>query len=483
MKQRTLPLALLALGALAVFCFTGCQMPPGGEKVTLTFDRNLNDGGRTPGSRDFLAGDVLIDGDLPVLSAYGGSYTFNGWYTQAEGGEKIGTGFRITDSMKLYARWSGVIYTISFDPNGGAVNPENATRNVQLPATTLKDFPPFPTNNGNAFLGWYTEAAGGTEFTPDSTVNRTMTVYARWNSGAKTFTVTFDPNRGAFGEGSPQTKTVNAPTATTVDSLPNEPTRSGYGFAGWYTQASGGKPFTAGTPVSKDTTVYAHWSLENAEAALELRYEFNGNANDSAGSNNGTLSGGAVIETEDGVGVLNLGTGNGYLDMGAEAGTILTGNADYTIATWVFIDNGTNVSGNGWMIWAFSDTQAASSGSGKYMFFRASDTRCAISASGWNNEKVVSYGTALPKGEWVHVAYSQEGDTGTIFLNGEAVKSGSRTVSTTDLGTLTYNWIGRPPFNNDNYMKGTKYADFRIYSTALDADTVVGVMAESGLGQ
>jgi uncharacterized repeat protein (TIGR02543 family) len=43
--------------------------------------------------------------------------------------------------------------------------------------------------------------------------------------------------------------------------MPSEPTLSGYGFGGWYTeQNGGGSQFTETTPVTGTITVYAKWT-------------------------------------------------------------------------------------------------------------------------------------------------------------------------------------------------------------------------------
>jgi uncharacterized repeat protein (TIGR02543 family) len=56
------------------------------------------------------------------------------------------------------------------------------------------------------------------------------------------------------------TKSVTAP-ATTVTDFPGAPSRSGYNFVSWKTQADGsGSEFTASTTVSADITVYAQWT-------------------------------------------------------------------------------------------------------------------------------------------------------------------------------------------------------------------------------
>lgn len=70
---------------------------------------------------------------------------------------------------------------------------------------------------------------------------------------AVTYTITFDANGGSVADESAQTgedgKISNLPT----------PTRSGYTFTGWYTQASDGAEITTDTMFTENTTVYAQW--------------------------------------------------------------------------------------------------------------------------------------------------------------------------------------------------------------------------------
>jgi len=75
-------------------------------------------------------------------------------------------------------------------------------------------------------------------------------------------TVSFDKN-GGDTEAVPASITLYPP-ATTLDSLPAEPTRAGHRFAGWNTEKDGsGSPFTASSPVTSPilTIVYAQWEL------------------------------------------------------------------------------------------------------------------------------------------------------------------------------------------------------------------------------
>jgi len=85
------------------------------------------------------------------------------------------------------------------------------------------------------------------------------------NSGspAAGYTVTFDRNHldtTGWTEANPKTKTVTPP-ATTIDSLPAAPTRTGYTFIDW--RENEGDEFTESTPVTGDITLYAQWAQKD----------------------------------------------------------------------------------------------------------------------------------------------------------------------------------------------------------------------------
>ncbi len=75
--------------------------------------------------------------------------------------------------------------------------------------------------------------------------------------------VTFDKN-GGDTKASPAAKEVIS--GGSAGALPTAPTRSGYTFDGWNTQADGGgTAFTAATPVTGPITVYAQWHRTNSD--------------------------------------------------------------------------------------------------------------------------------------------------------------------------------------------------------------------------
>ena len=84
-----------------------------GIEYTVTFDAN---GGNVPSftEKDVTYGNAY--GELPTITKDG--YTFDGWFTAATGGIKINTTTTVTTASNhtLYAQWSYVPYTITFEP-------------------------------------------------------------------------------------------------------------------------------------------------------------------------------------------------------------------------------------------------------------------------------------------------------------------------------------------------------------------------------
>ena len=104
-------------------------------------------------------------------------YTFDGWYLD-EAEEPFDFGTTITSDITLTAKWKLNTYTVTFDPNGGSVDPTSKTVTFGEPYGEL----PVPTRKGYNFAGWYTEAEEGTVVTADTTVTATTdhTLYAHW---------------------------------------------------------------------------------------------------------------------------------------------------------------------------------------------------------------------------------------------------------------------------------------------------------------
>jgi len=172
-------------------------------------------------------------------------------------------------------------YTVIFDGNGsdgGSMATQIFVYDVEQNLTT-NSF----TRTGYAFNGWNTKADGsGTRYVDEESVknlsniaNGIITLYAQWKLVAST--VTFDSNKG---NGSTIPSTPSPATLTVIlgadyGTLPTI-SRSGYIFAGWYTEVSGGTLVTDTTTVMgiENHTLYAHWTPNS------YTINFNGNGSD-----------------------------------------------------------------------------------------------------------------------------------------------------------------------------------------------------------
>ena len=106
---------------------------------------------------------------------------------------------------------------------------------------------------GTYYIKYTAEARDGTTATATTS---SFTVVGEKAPVPQTYTVTFNANGGSVSSSS---KAVTQ--GSTYGSLPT-PTRNGYTFDGWYTQASGGSRVTSSTRVNLtgNQTLYAHWT-------------------------------------------------------------------------------------------------------------------------------------------------------------------------------------------------------------------------------
>ena len=204
---------------------------------TLTFD---SQGGDAIDAITSSAADEITS--LPAPNRE--NYLFEGWYTEAEGGEKV-TNLTLVKDTTLYAHWKTVHYTITFDAQGGSpVNP------IVADVGNLFTAMPTSTRENYVFDGWYTEPSGGVRVTQIED-GKDVTLYAHWSEA--TYVLTFD-TQGADTVG--PIRFGNADMATIE--LP-KPARDGYKFEGWFTEAEGGEKVTEITNAA-DATLYAHWT-------------------------------------------------------------------------------------------------------------------------------------------------------------------------------------------------------------------------------
>ncbi|MBU5354735.1 InlB B-repeat-containing protein [Paenibacillus barcinonensis] len=232
---------------------------------TLTFSYYLprqllfdSGGGTSVNKQEVYYGDYGIEPTAPTRTGY----TFTGWYSDADLQQPFNfTTSSIYDDVQLYAGWERNQYTVSFDTTGGSpISDQSIGYGDQL---TL---PIEPTSNteGQIFAGWFADSQFTVPFDFSQPIQSNVTLYAKW--AARVQQITFDTDGGSI---------IAPQTAAYGDHLsrPADPERTGYTFAGWYTDATHAQPFDFATAtVNADMTLYAKWNV----AVRTVTFDTNG---------------------------------------------------------------------------------------------------------------------------------------------------------------------------------------------------------------
>lgn len=187
-------------------------------------------------------------------------------------------------------------------------------------------------------------------------------------------------------------------------------------------------------------------------------------------------------ETSGQVNVLDLGEGKGYFDMGTEIGKAVYALNNYTVAAYFRIDDSyTELNSNGNYIWNFSNSADAPKDMNGYIIGSLKNQAHNITTNYWaSGDQEVGLNQNAPKGSWHHIAFTQNGNTGTLYVDGVEVAQNTAMTNlpSTALpkegltGTL-YNWLGRSCYPGDVYLRKTLLYDFRLFSVTLTSSDIV----------
>ncbi len=221
------------------------------NSYTITFDAA---GGDHVGSitQDY---NSVIDYSTLVLDRTG--YKFVGWDTNHDNIPDELPETMPAYSFTVHAIWSPITYIIKYNANGATsgIMLEQEVKYDELATLYTMNFV-YP---GHQFIGWST----GVETNPSyqdndkvknlsSTQGEVVNLYAIWK---RVITVTFNSQGGS-----------TVPTASLLYdeylTVPEEPTRVGYTFAGWYREAACVNEFDfVNTKVQTSMTLYAKWEI------------------------------------------------------------------------------------------------------------------------------------------------------------------------------------------------------------------------------
>jgi uncharacterized repeat protein (TIGR02543 family) len=210
---------------------------------TVTFDANGGSPALT--TQTVTEGGKAIQPDKPTMT---GLY-FVYWYIEDPDIE-YDFNTPVTFDITLYAKWSDIFHTVTFNSNGGS-----EVESKQVGEGGKVDRPTDPIKDGFYFAYWFNEETDAEWDFETDTVTRDITLSAKWNINQHT--VTFDVNGGSP---TPPVQTIDhGGKVTEPQGITKSDGESDYRFAGWYTDNDTLWDFE--TPVTQDITLYAKWEV------------------------------------------------------------------------------------------------------------------------------------------------------------------------------------------------------------------------------
>jgi uncharacterized repeat protein (TIGR02543 family) len=281
----------------------------------VVFDANTGSG--TMSDQSILSGTAIA---LTSNTLTKTGYAFAGWNTNADGisgtAYTNGQSVTITAGMTLFAKWTLNTYPVAFDANtgSGTMGNQSITHGV---ATNLNAN--LFTRANYVFYRWAT-AANGTGSTYSNlaaiTLTSGTTLYAQWTPN--TYVVTYNYDSATAGS---STVSASFTTGGLALVLPT-PTKTGYTFAGWYSDSAltssiglGGTNYSP-TGSTLSLNAYAKW------IAVNYTFTYDGNSADSG-----------AVPTETSKQITQTAT------IKANTGSLI--RAGYTFSGWNTESNGT----------------------------------------------------------------------------------------------------------------------------------------------
>ena len=304
----------------------------------VTYNGNGNTGGNAPTDPNspYASGaTVAVPGNSGNMIKLG--FIFAGWNTVVDGSGITyvqNSTFTIVSNTTLYAQWTPLTYTMTYNGNGsssGSVPTDNNSPFINGATVTVLGNSGILAKVGYAFTNWNSAANGsGTSYTPGATfiITNSTTLYAQWQATGATYTVTYNGNGSTSGI-APTDNNSPYGSGATVSVLGNTGNliKTGYSFANWNTSVSGnGTSYTPGSTfiISSNTPLYAQWVLGGT---VTVAYDGNGNTGGLVPTDNSSpYTNGATVTV--------LGNTGGLTNVG------------FTFANWNTAANGSGISYN-----------------------------------------------------------------------------------------------------------------------------------------
>ena len=209
-------------------------------------------------------------------------YVFKGWYTDSKYQKSIKKVSRgTTGKMTLYAKWSAIAYSVEFDGNGVAVGKMAPMNSLKYDLCYKLKKNTYKAPNGKQFKGWNTKKDGsGQSYKDQETImnlkdkNGTkIKLYAQWEP--MRYEIKYVLNGGE--NNSNNVTDFNVSEKREI----RNGNRTGYIFAGWYTNADfTGKAVTNVSQLpARAVVLYAKWN----PITYTIKFDGNGKTSDIPG--------------------------------------------------------------------------------------------------------------------------------------------------------------------------------------------------------
>lgn len=243
-------LALIAIIALILVCVIAITSS---SNVEVSFDSL---GGTKVETIKVKKGSTITKPENPTKEGY----SFIAWMLD---GEEFDFDKKITKNIKLTAKWkeeSGIIYTISFDTDGG-----NKVDNIKVKNGKINNLP-IPEKKGYTFVGWYNKTE---KVEVGDTISKDITLKAKWekqteqSESTKKYTVSFDSAGGSK---------VNSQTVQQNNKVkkPLNPTKDGFIFVEW---TLNGKTYNFNNGVTGNITLKAVWKEKESVKEYTVTFD------------------------------------------------------------------------------------------------------------------------------------------------------------------------------------------------------------------
>ncbi|PYG87809.1 putative repeat protein (TIGR02543 family) [Ruminiclostridium sufflavum DSM 19573] len=263
------------------------------QTYVVMFD--ANGGSKVPKINSIIPGSLI---SAPAQGTVKPGYEFKGWYKDS-GYSSIWdfASDTVTEDTILYAKWAinstpPLFYTVTFNVNGGSE--VKVITNISYGSTIAA--PAEPVKAAYNFKGWYKDSEYKSiwNFASDTVTENTL-LYAKWEEKntppSNKYTVTFNVNGGSYVSDI----TVTSGSAVTA---PQEPSKAGSDFAGWYKDAAFKDIWDfAADFVSSDIVLHAKWT-EKALPELFCVVLFDSNGGSKVAAKKEVLKGSAVTAPE-----------------------------------------------------------------------------------------------------------------------------------------------------------------------------------------